>query len=344
MKRGVRAVLTLGLAALTLFATWTGLGGAQRLGQTEEYLSLRLEGEGRTAGEFRSAMSEEETEDGAEYMAWGFEEGKSIQAEGDGKMAEGEVFYLCGNSRLLFWEEPFLDSQDEEGCLIGADLARALFGGVQVKGLKVQLQDRTYQVRGVIDKPVSWIVVRADEERKLDRVNARAVQGKTLEQTAQELTGRLGISGRELEWRLLHWGLAAGNLLLVTVLAAGLGRVLYRRRSSLTTWPLLLLMFLWLWFAGGRIGIPKELLPDRWSDFDFWVQVWEEKKEAVLTLLAAEKRGPELELVLEFFRTLCFQAAAGAGWMFLAGTLNRNIWSRICNFQTRPRQPKKNVL
>lgn len=345
-KKGIKAVLLLLLGAGILFAVRESFLGAGRLWQAEEFVSIRLEGKGKRAGEFPAGQSGEEgdIQEGTEYMAWGVEEGAGIRTEGSEKTAEGEVLCLLGNSGLLFPEGPFLDSGDREGCLIGAGLAQALFGGTQVKGLKVKFQDRTYQVRGVIRKPVFWLVVRAGEDQMLDRVNVRVTEEKTLQQTEQEIMGKSEISGEELEWRLLLWWLEAGNLLLVTGLSAGLGSVLKRRRGSLTLWPLLLLFLLWLWFAGRSISVPGELLPDRWSDFDFWIRLWEEKRQAVLTLLAAKKRGPELEMVLVFLKTVRMQTAAGAGIILLTGLLNKHTHPGKSNFPPRSRQWEKSVL
>lgn len=57
--------------------------------------------------------------------------------------------------------------------------------------------------------------------------------------------------------------------------------------------------------------IPAELLPAKWSDFEFWGRLWGEKKEELLTMLAAPKTQAELMRIVPALLA-CGAGAAGA--------------------------------
>ena len=73
----------------------------------------------------------------------------------------------------------------------------------------------------------------------------------------------------------------------------------------------------WILFAVRRWSIPEEYLPSRWSDFEFFANLWEEKREALFLLLETSKKGPQEAWVFAFMKTMFCQISGIPGWLIL---------------------------
>lgn len=339
MRRGMGAAVRIGLMALALYLTARGLKGAAALKETEKTLTLVSQGEDWKAGEVRTLCREQEREDGensgVDFVLWGQEgEGSLLEAE-TGRTCEAEILFLCGSSRLLYPDGQILDREDEEGCLIGRKSARELFKTEQVVGRGITFQNRTYQIRGVLEEEVSMLLVRAEDQQTLDRVTARVAGDQTCLEVQSALENTYGLTGRELEWRLLYRLAQLGNLALLTVMGLCIAWAVPRHGNIGVRWNqwgmcIFFLVFglLWAVFLGSQFTFPQDYLPDQWSDFGFWSQLWEQTGEEILVLLKTEKRGPEVSIVFLFFQTAGSQVGGMVLWLLQAVRLGRRSVNR----------------
>lgn len=80
-----------------------------------------------------------------------------------------DVFEICGDSTLLFYNGYPLEPVDQKGCLIGEKTVLALFGGKDNIGEEVIYDGNIYEIRGILrDKDI--FVIQADENTLLDNV------------------------------------------------------------------------------------------------------------------------------------------------------------------------------
>lgn len=75
----------------------------------------------------------------------------------------------------------------------------------------------------------------------------------------------------------------------------------------------------YLLLAGGilllvrKVQIPEDLIPTRWSDFNFWTEYGKKLGVSCRALIRSEKKIPDIPAMKEFVKTLQWAAAAVAG-------------------------------
>lgn len=324
MKRIIRGILCLGLTALLLYVSMQGMAGAKELGETQDVLCLQS-GEGLLAGDIRRMKREQGEESSfADFVLWGEGGRDSLQNEGTERSCQAEIFYLCGSSRLLYPGEKVLDEEDQEGCLIGRKAAYELFGTDRVQGCTVYLGETAYRIRGVLSEDSCRLYVRAPDDCSLNLVTARIFEDQTYQEVEQILLSSYGISGTRLEFGLLSQIAGIASFALWAALGIGtylLFGVWERRLNMDQKWKKRLAGFsflaLWVLFAARRWSIPAEYLPSRWSDFEFFANLWKEKREALFLLLETSKKGPQEAWVFAFMKTMFCQISGIPGWLIL---------------------------
>lgn len=324
MGRKRKGILCLGLLVWALYASFQAETARGRLDGAGELLWLRNE-EGIRAGDARKIQGELQ-EDGAaaEFVLWREQENTLLRNPQTGLSSQAEALYLCGSSRLLYPGEAVLDGEDQKGCLLGRKAAYELFGSGQAQGLTLYLGQTAYEVRGVLAEDSRRVVVRAGAGEVLDQITARIPQGQTRQGAEQTLSAGYGIYGTPLEFDLLCLLAGAGTAMLWVCLGIGAFLILkgYENRVGIRQrWKRRLLagslIGLWVFFAVRQVSVPVEYLPTKWSDFDFFANLWQEKGEALFYLFSAEKQGPQAGWSMLFLKTLFFQAAGGLGWLAL---------------------------
>lgn len=85
----------------------------------------------------------------------------------------------------------------------------------------------------------------------------------------------------------------------------------------------------YLLLAGGilllfrRFQIPEDMIPTRWSDFEFWTEYGKRLGESCRVLIRSEKRIPDIPMLEEFARTLQWAAGAVVGETVFLGIFKK---------------------
>lgn len=294
-----------------------------------------------------------------EFVNWTQADGIQITAPALGTMEECAALLLCGRSDLLFPGYAVLDMEIQDSCLISSTLSAKLFGGADTRGLTVEVQGWPLEVLDVIDSEEAFLAYEAGENDVclLDRAAVRSVPegpGNVAERY-QQLCGEWErMEDRALVWitqgmcfliPFILWifliryfreaarqaDMAAastneacgvdGNLDRPNVRFMSLGDTRYHRMEKII-WRI----FSYLLLAGGIllliqwIRIPEDMIPAKWSDFEFWSEYGKRLGTACQALIRSEKKIPDLPVMGEFVRALLWAAGAVAGEaVFLRG-------------------------
>lgn len=229
------------------------------------------------------------------FALWGQSENQTVLAVGTGREANLAVVGIQGDSRLLFPGDATLAPQDGEGCLIDRHTALALTGDGNAKALQVEWQDRVYTVRGVITEPKGTMVIWG--ENSGISITHVALEGDAdafcLRQTLspglmvegsvfRELAGffrwlPIFTTGWILLWAVLHlrkcWNSYPVRSLLLGLVGCALLTVMTVRLLQL---------------------LPLQLVPNRWSDLEYWSLTLGQMAEKSRAWLVAAWLRPEL--------------------------------------------------
>ncbi|MCQ4673392.1 ABC transporter permease [Lactonifactor longoviformis] len=281
------------------------------------------------------AVNEEDREFPDAFILWGEKEEVQIVSRDLTRTANVSAIEACGDSRLLLRETVSLNEKDTEGCLLSADTAWKLFGSTRAVGEKIQYGERTLTIRGILRQMKGTLFVQAEKggEAILNTVTLKAGgQSGSLEDPARSFMMRYGIQGKKVPVKYYNsWSV----FLVFTLPLFMLLRVLAKYWKSIdrggkrvaAVWGIVLMAgmgILFLYAFGFSFTLPKDLIPTRWSDFQFWNSLGEHKGEELLLLLRMRKRKPELMIAQPFFN--CVKYMAGA-WICYGAAFGR--WRRV---------------
>lgn len=266
------------------------------------------------------AQREREEEMACDFVLWGEKSGQTAENPELGRSAEVKSVLLYGSSSLLFPSTAPLAAGDTEGCLVDSSTAWQLFGSTAPIGSKLEFGGRKLTVRGILDTDRPLLLAEAaGKERELNYVTLRVPKGVPAGKAREEFAARHGLSGN---WDASGTpaalagtvSLAPAFLLLLSVLF-----FLVKTGFSCSEFPVpfgvcLLaagaVWFLLLWLTEFSFSIPEEYLPGKWSDFDFWGELWTQKKSELLTFLITEKTEFALIRLLPALRACGFGLCA----------------------------------
>lgn len=225
-----------------------------------------------------------------EITAWLLNEEVLVRCQEPGKEKKADCMAVFGFREMASFR-PLLDGTygyrtDESGCIISGGLAMELFGSVGVSGKHVWCRGRSYVVRGVTDDSGCVILIPAGKEEKMRYL-------------LMDL-GADSAGASRAERFLYQYGMDSGYVCVDGSLffaAAGLSCVLFlwvvmitqcyrlvkhgkhmavRQRLELAGLAAAILLVSIVLIRYLELKIPADLIPGKWSDFDFWTGKWKE--------------------------------------------------------------------
>lgn len=226
---------------------------------------------------------------------------------------------LYGNEALFDWRLGGFSQEDEKGCVIDKETAMELFGSTEAEGSSLRVENSTYTVRKVIDGEQRIVIVPA---QKKETVFTRLFVGAGKENrqgVTEQFLMRHGLTGcivNDSAPRILALFML---VLLPVVLAVQLFLMTRRERKAcrgnmgaLIGWLaaelfLIGILFFFLW---KNVQLPKDWIPGKWSDFEFWSRRLHEMREGIKWYLMLPKTVIQMEQIIT--------AAKAAGYAFAA--------------------------
>lgn len=255
---------------------------------------------GQTAQDYKRIQSMQEDEESPLVCAfWKKEEDQTVENSSLGRTCTASVWKVRGSLEVLFHPFVKLQEDDLQGCYLSEEMAGNLFGSVEVVGSQVLYGKRQLTVRGILKEEDPLLVMRPGEQEATDRVTLADQSQRRVEsfQMQYQIPGTAVNSlflGEILQWVILLFPIA---------LAVGFFRDFHRllndrkddfpvRVLGKAVWWALLAGF--AYFLFNSIDIPETMIPDKWSDFQFWKTWWESAKEQILCFVRQEWTGNEM--------------------------------------------------
>ena len=292
--------------------------------------------DGMTLAQLQDMKEEEEAlDDPVAFSSYGRLENQSFENPELGRAMNGPALMLFGNSSLIFHSTGELFADDTAGCLLSTAAAWELFGEPRVSKGAVSWQGKNYIVRGVFEDETPQVVITAETEpaetgltadedpiendfvpespsgtesmtfsRILIRPEADAARRM---ETIHVFENRHGFGQNKTDCSVY---VRLGTFLLFLIPAMVFVIFLWlaaTRIFSLRFQPFWLIVsvliavaafFLFFVICQGRPRIPADLIPNRWSDFNFWGEKISTMLDSIRHMLFAEKT----EVELAFFR------------------------------------------
>lgn len=336
-KNVVVAVVYALLAVFCFLFYYQGMVQKQELKIYDDRITLiRTDGNACSYSEAEQMrVCNQEAEVPFSYVLWGHEGIRLLQNQDLGRYAEAEIYVVEGSSDLLLSSSVILDGMVEKSCLIGEDTAQSLFGVTDATGLSVTMDGCDYVVLGMLTDEKQGAVFLAKDlnTSALDRMNVQVSDDVTLSFLEQRLEWEIGFAGTALDYRFMNsliglMGFGLCLLLWIWMLRLMLADLKkYRQhyaknaeyyKNGYRTDPtyvkgiairlgcifgVIIILGVFLRF---HAKIPGDLTPTKWSDFEFWSRLIDEKSERISDWIKCEKRASELLYLKKTVRTtLC---------------------------------------
>lgn len=282
-------------AILALLALLCALGSAALAGQVRELSQGAVvrwpEGEGVSPADLKRAerwAREDGEREGASLTLWQERPGEALKRADGLHGASATVLEFIGSAEELWPGELEAGSypapEDKEGCAVDRALAEALWGTGEAVGREIVWSGRSYYVRGVLrgDAGVALFQGGGATAQPYGNLLLRFRGGDASAQADALLRQNQWDGGTKLDLGLACWALELAAGLPAGLLCLGVLVRLFRRLRALAGTRVLLAAYLppalggaalALWAAGFPPYVPAQLIPTRWSDFDFWVRL-----------------------------------------------------------------------
>ena len=297
----------------TLIMCWgISLGYANNIGSENKTLNFYFENENYNT-EIIKSIKEADPE--LAIVGWAEEALQSANNPDLGKTASDlDVLIIKGSSNLLV-KGSNLFTDDLEGCLIDSDTSYKLFGSSNCVGREIVYNDRTLIVRGILKGSKANIMIQAPED------SSQVLDGLTIDGTDLTLNkiedfkmmfgiNEMAISGNIYymlaKFIALIFPIIALVLILTKIIAS-----LFKSRNKPVLVILYILMsiasvFIFFKVTNIKISIPLDMIPNKWSDFDFWSKMGKEYKEKFEYVLYMKKYGVDIYNIENLLKSVLY--------------------------------------
>jgi hypothetical protein len=294
--------------------------------------------------------NDEELENYLPFTACGSLKEQTFSNPDLGKSLTSDIVYIYGSSSLICQADGELLDDDLSGCILSSDAAWQLFGETSVIGGEIVYQNKTYYVRGVYENDDSVVILPAqsifaqnasdsDDDETSDDSSDAAFDKIIIKPELEDAKRSEYIQAFENRWSLytktdclIYQRLTVFFMMLIPaiiflyVMFRGLRFIIDNRYKP-------------FWIIGGIFGmaimfvgffvvcqvspsIPADLIPNTWSDFDFWSDTINTFKTSIQHILFMSKSDIELsyfepltgiigytviEVILFFITLICFK-------------------------------------
>ena len=239
-----------------------------------------------------------------EITLWQRDEHIDITNEREDKSIEISLITVAGDMSRIY-PVPlvgggYLSEEDNFGCVIDKATAYKLFGSFDVVGIKINYDKKEYIIRGIIEEVGSNVVIIQEETSSYKSIDAKKYSCMELSYTDTEnakllaegivLTNGIGtpvkiIDGyqnQKLSYMLIHIPLWLAALMIIIHTA----RKVYSLRASLIFTLIggigtVILCVVLVKVTNMYLYFPSSMIPNRWSDFDFWAEKLKEIVSAI---------------------------------------------------------------
>lgn len=246
-----------------------------------------------------------------EFAIWQEKGEHMVKADNSGRSAEATVMIVRGKMSALFGEFAPLTQEDMQGCCIDEQTAVALFGSRDVIGNQLNFDNKTYVVRGILRNYGGLIVIRPSFQELTDRITIKTVEDTASTIQSREFMAQYGINGSVLNHVMLKEVVQIFPLLLPLCIGiwllwsirSSLKRDIHCRSERYVYYGFLILTLIVLAVTLVKyIQIPKDMIPTRWSDFQFWSNWFDNFREQVSVYIRYPKSIIEMEYLWVFMR------------------------------------------
>lgn len=271
-------------------------------GEVEEDALSRLVRENESGGIF------------SEAALWRSEGKVPVGCEGTGRERIVSLYQIKGQQSAVFGKllcaGRYFTEGEQSVCLLDRETAREIFGSDNVLGMKVSWEGAEYVVSGLLEGEQPLCIVPAKEGTAFDGIAAKRAEKSSSPETAfGTLEASLGKVGQQrIDGHLYYTTACLFYFLLIAAFLAAAGVKDRKRRIIAVLYMVLAAEVLILGISFASPG--SDYLPSYWSDFDFFVQLFREKRQQMQGLMHHQEFAPWQRMLRAWMQAGVLEGAA----------------------------------
>lgn len=312
MIRPLKHIIRIILIFALIMCWGISLGYANNIESKDKIINFYFENDNYTVGLLES-IGESKKE--LSFVGWREEALQSVTNPDLNRTANDlDILLINGSSNLLV-KGSMLFKDDKEGCLIDEETSFKLFGSSNCLGRTIVYNDKSLIVRGILKGTKANMMLQLPEDSNL------ALKGLTIDGTdftvnkIEEFKSQFGIQEMAINGEI-YYIIAKTIAMIFPILALVLIliKIIVNSLKSRNK-PVLVLLYLIMFMASVfivfkitkiNISIPLDMIPNKWSDFDFWSKMWKQYSEKIQYVMYMKKSGIDIYNIENLLKSVLF--------------------------------------
>ena len=285
MNRVFSHVIKIALVLAMIICWLLSIGYTNKLASVKNTFNIYFDEEEYLPDDIYKMQQEEKDKDNSlAFTGWYEKEKQSVLNNNLNRTIESNIIFICGNSYLIA-EGPILFEDDIKGCLIDEETAYKLFGSYDVIGNTIIYDNREFIIRGIHRAMEDTIIMQAEIDSK-DKIQGLLIDiSNDGIEKVKHISERYGMKEYGVNSAVYYnLGKMCTSLLpliiLLIIICSALKKAIEIKDRPILFILSIMMIILWIaiFFSITRykISIPIDILPSKWSDFDYWKKFFQE--------------------------------------------------------------------
>lgn len=302
----MRRVFKISLVLAMIICWILSIGYTNRLALVRNTFNIYFDKEEYiTADIYKMQQEEKEKGSSIAFTGWYEKENQSILNSNFNRAIESNIIFICGNSYLVA-EGTILFEDDINGCLIDEETAYKLFGSNDIIGNVIVYDNKEFIIRGIHKAMKDTIIIQAELDSK-DKLQGLIIDvGSDGMESMKVISERYGIKEYDINTATYHSlgkiciSILPSIILLIIICNALKKAIKIKDRPVLFIFNIIMLIVWVIVFfiiTRYKISIPLEILPNKWSDFDYWKKLFEQYMDKIQYIIYMKKYSIDIYLI-----------------------------------------------
>lgn len=312
MIRSLKHIIRIILIFALIMCWGISLGYANNIESKDKIINFYFENDNYTVGLLES-IGESKKE--LSFVGWREESLQSVTNPDLNRTANDLDLLLINGSSNLLVKGSMLFKDDKEGCLIDEETSFKLFGSSNCLGRTIVYNEKSLIVRGILKGTKANMMLQLPEDSNL------ALKGLTIDGTGltinkiEEFKSQFGIQEMAINGGIYYIiaktiAIIFPILALILILIKIIISIIKSRKKPILVVIYLFMIITYIFIVfkitNIKISIPLDMIPNKWSDFDFWSKMWKQYSEKIQYVMYMKKSGIDIYNIENLLKSVLF--------------------------------------
>lgn len=315
----VKNILKVILVFLLMLSIGLSIGYYYKCSDINNIANIYLENKNLSFTDFKGILNnDEDNEKKVEITGWAQKDDVEINYKGINTSANADLIEFMGDSSLLIRGNK-LSENDRNGCIIDKKTCYELFRTLSYKGKEIIINDKYYTIRGIHSGRDNTVFINAPYNSS-DNLNGVLVNvGKDSINYLESFSSNKGFSN-SLNNNYIFYSTYSSiayffTMILPVIMLFSLLFLVFKKikdnKRKVVKKALYVLLSIFIVFVFVKItkikgSVPYDLIPKKWSDFDYFSELFKKLANKYESLLYMKKYNMDIYYINYMIKSILF--------------------------------------